>query len=225
MVDFKRPEHQAVATALKAMDHDRLVACQCWFGGGTEIVLDLGEYRLSKDLDFLCADADGYREMRSSVVAGGASALFGGHVREERAFRSDQYGVRGIISVQDIPLRFEIVREGRIGLEGHAHLALGVPRLTLADGITEELLSNADRCQDQSTAYRDAIDLGMLALYRGPFSAASLLKDERTYGDDVGRKLGWVLAQLLLRRGTPPRVPDTRNGPAVIGGGCARPDG
>jgi hypothetical protein len=51
MVDFKRPEHQAVAAALRIMDHDRLVACQCWFEGGTGIVLDLGEYRLNKDID------------------------------------------------------------------------------------------------------------------------------------------------------------------------------
>lgn len=80
MVHFKRPEHQAVAAALRAMDHDLLMRCACWFGRGTEIVLDLGEYRLSKDIDFLCADADGYREMRSLAVSRGTSALFGGDV-------------------------------------------------------------------------------------------------------------------------------------------------
>ncbi len=56
MVPFERPEHRAVATALRAMDHDLLTRCACWFGGGTEIVLDLGEYRLSKDIDFALLD-------------------------------------------------------------------------------------------------------------------------------------------------------------------------
>jgi hypothetical protein len=196
MADFRRPEHQAVASALRTMDHNLLVTCKCWFGGGTEIVLDLGEYRLSKDVDFLCADAEGYREMRTLAMSKGVSGIFGGDVREERAFKADQYGIRGIISVRGVPLRFEIVREGRIGLEGHPDLALGVPRLMPADRIAEKLLANADRCQDRSTAYRDAADLGMLALYRGPFPESALLKAEHAYGDEVGRKIAWVLERL-----------------------------
>ena len=196
MVEFNRPEHRAVAAALRTMDHDLLSRCKCWFGGGTEIVLELGEYRLSKDMDFLCSDADGYREIRSLVASRGASALFGGDVRQERAFRSDQYGVRGIISVSGIPLRFEIVREGRIGLGGRSDLALGVPRLVEADRIAEKMLANADRCQDRSTACRDAVDLGMLALYRGPFPEASLEKAEHAYGDEVVQKISWVLERL-----------------------------
>jgi hypothetical protein len=196
MLPFKRLEHRAVATALRAMDHDLLMTCACWFGGGTEIVMDLDEYRLSKDIDFLCSDADGYRKMRSLAVSRGASALFGGAVQVERALRSDQYGIRGIVSVLDIPLRFEIVRENRIALEGQSDLVLGVPRLVHADRIAEKLLANADRCQDRSTAYRDAIDLGMLALHRGPFPDAALTKAELAYGEDVVRKLEWVLERL-----------------------------
>ncbi len=71
------------------MSHDRLMTWKCWFGGGAEIVLDLGEYRLSKDIDFLCSDADGYRELRSVVMTGGAANLFGDDAQEVRAFRSD----------------------------------------------------------------------------------------------------------------------------------------
>jgi hypothetical protein len=114
----------------------------------------------------------------------------------ERALRTDQYGIRGIISVQDIPLRFEIVRENRIALDGQPDLALGVPRLVHADRIAEKLLANADRCRDRSAAYRDAIDLGMLALHRGPFPDAALTKAELAYGEDVVRKLEWVLETL-----------------------------
>jgi Nucleotidyl transferase AbiEii toxin, Type IV TA system len=196
MPGFWRPEHQAVATALLAMDHVLLEDCKCWFGRGTEIVLDLDEYRLSKDIDFLCADPAGYRQMRLLTVAAGASALFRAGVREERAFRSDQYGVRGMISVGDIALRFEIIRESRISLEGYADSTFGVPRLHLVDRVAEKMLANADRCQDRVTAYRDAADLGMLALHRGHFHEVSLKKAERAYGDDVDQKLFWVIERL-----------------------------
>jgi hypothetical protein len=196
MITFQRPEHQAVATALGAMASDLLLRCRCWFGGGTAIVLDLGEYRLSKDIDFLCADADGYRTLRSLVVAGGAAALFRPPVREVRAFRCDQYGIRGIVSAGGVPLRFEIIREARIPLDGLPHPRLGVPRLDDSHQIAEKLLANADRCRDRATAFRDAADLGMLAALRGPFPADAVVVAERAYGDDIARQLGWALDRL-----------------------------
>ncbi len=196
MRTFNRPEHQAVAAALRAMDHDWLTECRCWFGGGTEIVLDLDEYRLSKDIDFLCADAHGYRRLRSAAISGGAGAFFGNSVTLERPFRSDQYGIRAILRVCDVPLRFEIVREARIPLEGRSDPDLGVPRLAEVDRIAEKLLANADRCQDASTQFRDVADLGMLAWHRGPFPDAAFAKAEAAYGADITRKLTWALAAL-----------------------------
>ena len=50
---LRRPRHQAVATVLAQMDPGLLRGCRCWFGGGTRIVLDLDEYRVSADLGFL----------------------------------------------------------------------------------------------------------------------------------------------------------------------------
>jgi hypothetical protein len=193
---FQRPEHQAVAAALRAMDHDWLVACRCWFGGGTEIVLDLGEYRLSRDIDFLCADADGYRTLRSAAVSGGAAAFFRADVMLERPFRADQYGIRAMLRVGDVAIRFEIVREARIALDGHDDSALGVPRLAAADRVAEKLLANADRCQDASTHFRDAADLGMLALRRGPLPRLGFEKARRAYGPDIDSKLDWALTAL-----------------------------
>ena len=194
---FNRPEHQAVAAVLQAMDHDFLMNCGCWFGGGTEIVLDLGEYRLSKDIDFLCSDTNGYRTIRSAVTRQGAAGLFNSTVQQPRAFRTDQYGVRGIVSVNNIHLRFEVVREARIDLSGGPDYTLGVPRLSQTDRIAEKMLANADRCQDRSTGCRDAVDLGMLALRHGAFPEAALLKAEAAYGDDVMGKMRWVLDHLL----------------------------
>ncbi|HEY8287983.1 MAG TPA: hypothetical protein VIG49_01855, partial [Acetobacteraceae bacterium] len=62
--------------------------------------------------------------------------------------------------------------------------------------ITEKLLANADRCQDASTHFRDAADLGMIALRGGPFPAAALTKARDAYGEDVDRKLTWALTAL-----------------------------
>lgn len=162
--------------------------------------LALGEYRLSNDIDFLCADADGYRKLRSLVVYRSLAGLFGGAVGEARAFKGDQYGSRGIIVVDALPIRVEIGRKGRIPLEGQADSGLGVPRLIAADPVAEKLLANADRCQDRSTAYRDAIDLGMIALRSGPFPAAALAKAELAYGADVVSKVKWVLHRLAGRQ-------------------------
>lgn len=185
-----------MAAALRAMDHDLLLPCRCWFGGGTEIVLNLGEYRVSKDIDFLCADADGYRMLRGLAISDGAARLFGAGVRQARQFRADQYGIRGIVSVAGTALRVEIVREGRIALDGIADPALGVPRLSASDRAAEELLANADRCQDRATCYRDAIDLGMLTWRGGGLPASAFAKARLSYGDDIDRKLAWARERL-----------------------------
>jgi hypothetical protein len=52
---FERPHHQRIATLLQAFDADLLLQANCYFAGGTAIVLSLGEYRESLDVDFLCA--------------------------------------------------------------------------------------------------------------------------------------------------------------------------
>lgn len=158
----------------------------------------LGEYRLSKDIDFLCADIDGYREIRGRVVRDGAAALFDATIKTERDFRGDQYGIRGIVSVRDIPLRFEIVREARVRLTGDINHTLGVPQLALTSQIAEKLLANADRCQDRSSGFRDAIDLGMLALHHGAFPDAALAQAVQAYGPDIGHKLQWAVDRLAI---------------------------
>lgn len=195
---FKRPEHNAVATALRALDTELLLRCRCWFGGGTGIVLDLGEYRLSKDIDFICADADGYRELRSLVVQRGMGALFCAPMPQERDARCDQYGIRGFIRAKGIPLRMEIIRESRVDLTGDLHPILGVPCLSHVDQATEKLLANADRCMDPATTLRDAIDLGMIAARRGPLPTKSVEKATAVYGDDVIGKAIWAATQLQI---------------------------
>ena len=72
---------------------------RCYFGGGTAIVLRNGEYRLSLYVDFLCANLDGYRELRVAARGKGAQAVFGSDVETLRPFVAYQYGIRGLFSL------------------------------------------------------------------------------------------------------------------------------
>ena len=56
---YMRVRHLAVAKALATLDAGFLKRSQCFFGGGTRIVLELKEYRESADIDFLCSDREG----------------------------------------------------------------------------------------------------------------------------------------------------------------------
>ena len=86
---FVRPEHQIIAEMLERMDSRFLLDCECWFGGGTAIVLKLGEYRKSLDLDFLCASREGYRKLREGFFEHGVRAVFPEPVQTLREVRAD----------------------------------------------------------------------------------------------------------------------------------------
>jgi len=196
MKAFGKPEHRIIAEALGLMDRDFLTATKCWFGGGTAIVMKLGEYRRSLDLDFLCADAGGYRELRTRASELGVRAFFPEPVEAIRDFQIDQYGLRTVVRLKGQPIRFEVVREGRIDLRGHFDEDLRIPALVAADMFAEKLLANADRCQDRATAYRDAFDLGMLVKAYGRIPAEALDKAQTAYGPDIERKVAWVVGKL-----------------------------
>ena len=128
---MRRPRHQAVATVLAQMDPGRLRRRRCWFGGATRIVLDLDEYRVSGDLDFLVSEPQGYAEVRDLVRRRGVAALFapGTSLRFPREPITDQYGVRFPVQLPGgegaSPLKVEIVREARIELGDLSGLLAG----------------------------------------------------------------------------------------------------
>ncbi|MCW4116118.1 nucleotidyl transferase AbiEii/AbiGii toxin family protein [Aurantimonas sp. MSK8Z-1] len=196
MLEFRRPEHRLIGAALRALDANLLLYCRCFFGGGTAVVLRHGEYRLSLDVDFLCADADGYRELRMAATRGGIAVFFGPEAKPLREFRTDQYGLRTLFDWRGQAIKFEIVREARIALSGDLDAELGVPLLARDDQIAEKLLANADRALDRGAAHRDAIDLGFLIGGGGALPQNALRKAEAAYGQDVWRKLALVLERL-----------------------------
>ncbi|MER8462281.1 hypothetical protein [Mesorhizobium sp. M1396] len=62
--------------------------------------------------------------------------------------------------------------------------------------FAEKLLANADRCQHRATAYRDAIDLGMLTDAYGEIPIEALGKAQTAYGPDIQHKVAWVANKL-----------------------------
>lgn len=196
MKEFQRDEHRIIAALLRSMNHAQLQACQCFFGGGTAIVLTHGEYRRSLDIDFLCSDREGYRALRSLVGTSDVMRLFPPGVRLVRDAVADTYGVRALLDYEGLLLKLEFIREGRVEVSGSRDPDLGVPMLCLSDMVTEKLLANADRCYDRAVAYRDAIDLGHLIRQHGGFPSGAVEKAETAYGDDIARKMTGVLRHL-----------------------------
>ena len=152
-----------VLTALNALDAVFLARCECYFGGGTRIVLALGEYRESADIDLLCASRAGYRTLRSTVTDTSLGSIGKSRLKLAREVIADRYGIRTFLDVGGEKLKLEIILEGRIGLAGGAANELPVPVLDAASCCAEKFLANADRWNDESALGRDAIDLAFMA--------------------------------------------------------------
>ena len=187
---FVRPTHRKVAALLAMLDSGFLENANCFFGGGTRIVLELGEYRESRDIDFLCADRDGYRLLRETVTEASLGQVFSMPPTLAREVRSDQYGIRTFIEVDGTKLKFEIIRESRINIEGDTVASIPVACLTRRHCFAEKFLANADRGHDASTLSRDVVDLAfMTAGWPNEDTEAGFAIATTAYGDAVGRTL------------------------------------
>lgn len=197
---FKRPLHEVVSRHLARLDASFLAECHCYFGGGTRIVLDLDEYRESKDIDFLCADKDGYRKLRETVTEQSLGRIAQGQVLLAREVRADMYGIRTRLGSDDSALKFEIVREARITLADARIKGIAVPSLSHSSALAEKFLANADRGLDRSTLSRDAIDLAfMIESWPAEDASSGYAMAVEAYGADTARKLAAVLDLLKDR--------------------------
>jgi hypothetical protein len=174
-----RPRHKTVLAALHSLDSAFLARCECYFGGGTRIVLALGEYRESADIDFLCASRAGYRALRGTVTDTSLGRIAKSRLALAREVISDRYGIRTFLDIGGEKLKIEIILEGRVNLSGGAADDLRVPALDPESCCAEKFLANADRWNDESALGRDAIDLAFMAAkwertaLRAGFSAAT----------------------------------------------------
>ncbi|MCW3784183.1 nucleotidyl transferase AbiEii/AbiGii toxin family protein [Defluviimonas salinarum] len=184
-VSFRRDHHNAILEVLRSLDGEFFARSKCYFGGGTAIVLELDEYRESVDVDFLCADREGYRDLRSALA--GASGLDrvlrpGADLEVLREVRADQYGIRTFIRSQGVTIKFEILREARIGLDGEVDPRFGVPVLSRELMFAEKLLANSDRWYAPEVLSRDILDLSVMILRWGDIPERAWIIAEEAYG-------------------------------------------
>jgi hypothetical protein len=202
---FKREHHLRIATILQSLNADILKEHECYFGGGTAIVLARDEYRESVDIDFLVSDKSGYRELRQLLTgAKGIAAIVRPDARliSSREIRADQYGIRTMLKAGNVDIKFEIVFEGRITLDSPSSKdrICGVTSLTELDMGASKLLANSDRWSDTSVFNRDVIDLAMLELPT-PLKRSAIEKAKTAYGDSIDISLKKSIDNFKNRRG------------------------
>lgn len=151
----ERPHHAIVMKVLCSLP-PLISECGASFGGGTYCSMICGEYRRSDDIDFLCSDQDGYRELRYSIDEN----FFNGIA--VRKMKIDRYAIRCMLEVDNTPIKFEIVSENSLDV-----IPINDPRFPVLvtspeDLAAAKLLANSDRWPDAMTTSRDILDFGML---------------------------------------------------------------
>jgi hypothetical protein len=186
---------------LAALDADFLARAKCYFGGGTRIALALAEYRESADIDLLCADREGYRDLRSTVTGKSLGRIARGELALAREVVADRYGIRTFVQVEQEKIKFEIVGEGRITITGDVEPGCPIPVLTHLSCFAEKFLANADRWNDESFLGRDVIDLAFMAATWDPADAAAGLAQARdAYGKVVEDALKKAVQEMSERK-------------------------
>lgn len=198
---FERPHHQRIAQLLLSLNGKLLGDSHCYFGGGTAIALRFGEYRESVDVDFAISDPDHYRDVRQMIRnASNLTPLMREDIDAfplEREIRVDQYGIRTMVNVAGVAVKFEIIYEARITLDepGEDDMLCGVPTLSVIDMAATKLLANSDRGLDGSVMSRDVIDLAMMKLDLQTLRKA-IAKAETAYGEailqDLEKSIYWL---------------------------------
>ena len=180
-MDFEIGHHQLIHRILEGFNCEFLSECRAYFGGGTLISLDLGEYRTSNDIDFICSLGSDYRKLRNTISDRNPRILLKNNSDLEiERFTADQYGIRMAIVVDGIPIKTQIIA---------ARFELDLPRqpiwspvecLSITDCFTSKLLANADRYADPSVHSRDLIDLAFLRNSQ-PIPPLAIEKAEAAY--------------------------------------------
>jgi Nucleotidyl transferase AbiEii toxin, Type IV TA system len=181
-MDFKVNRHQIIHQILKGLNRDLLSECRAYFGGGTLISLDLGEYRTSNDIDFICPFGDNYSRLRRSINELTPQILLmdDSHLEISR-ITIDQYGIRLGIVANGVTIKTEIIAEAGFELDPPRQPNWSpVQCLSVSDCFTSKLLANADRYNDSSVRSRDLIDLAHLRL-AGSIPTSAIAKSEAAY--------------------------------------------
>lgn len=184
MSKYSIKHHQVIESALDNFNADFFCEHNIIFGGGTRIALELGEFRESVDIDFLCPNKESYRAVREQVT----NINLGNLVKEEftylRDVRADRDAVRTVIDYQGTKIKLEFVSFDNYDLSATIDKSqFPVPFLDQTSCFYTKLLANADRKLIEP--YKDIFDI--LAMFNAwgsiPEQAISLA--ESHYGKKV----------------------------------------
>ncbi|MBO3463814.1 nucleotidyl transferase AbiEii/AbiGii toxin family protein [Aetokthonos hydrillicola Thurmond2011] len=180
---FSFEHHNNILTILNAFNPEVLEKASAYFGGGTLLALEYGEYRLSKDIDFLFPfGSENYRYLRNLIYDEGIVALFQSTTDIELGETTiNQYGIRFPVVVNETTIKVEIVANGMFTLDSPVYpIWAKIPCLSISDRFTSKLMANADRWNDSSTQSRDLIDLAILRV-NSEIPPQAIAKAEESY--------------------------------------------
>jgi hypothetical protein len=123
---FRRAIHNQVLQVLQSLNRNFLESCQVYFGGGTLLTLCYGEYRLSRDIDFLCSYGEAFSRLRIALYDHCYDALFDRSkldgIQLPRELRADRDGVR-FAGLDQLAIQFGLSLTERNLAEGRSPLA------------------------------------------------------------------------------------------------------
>lgn len=106
---FRHSIHNDILQILSAVNHDFFRDCSILFGDGTMLALSYGEYRLSRDIDFLCPYGEPFSTLRCRVFEDGYSAVFNLNLCDQITFPGDiianSYGIRFAVQTATTTLK------------------------------------------------------------------------------------------------------------------------
>jgi Nucleotidyl transferase AbiEii toxin, Type IV TA system len=182
-MSFKFDFHNQILTILESFNSEILINACAYFGGGSVIALDFGEYRWSKDIDFICPiSTSGYKYLRTVVFDSGYEGLFN-NLNKIKIGRgtTNQYAIRMVVNVDEVPIKTEIIAESRFQLDAPRYPEWSpVPCLSINDCFTSKLLANSDRFMDDSVEARDLMDLAVMRVH-SPIPSEAIEKAEKAY--------------------------------------------
>ena len=194
MPDWTHSRHAKVMRILRSMNRDFLMDARCFFGGGTRIVMELGEYRRSDDMDFMVSDIAGWRKIRSQITNRSLGPLFCQEPQLAREVRADRYGIRTFVMTEGEPIKLEVIHEGRHDLGGQLLPDWPVPVMGRESLMAQKLMATADRGLDKRFHLRDVVDLAfMVASWGNEAFAEGMEMAQTAYGESVRKGLADAL--------------------------------
>ena len=176
--------HQVIESALRNFNADFFCVNNIMFGGGTRIALELGEFRESIDIDFLCANRASYRSVREQVTNLSLGKLVKYDFTYVREIRADRDAVRTIIKYGGITIKLEFISFDNYELTSCVDFEkFPIPFLDRSSCYYTKLLANADRKFIEP--YKDLFDI--LAMYKewGSIPENAIVLAEKHYGKKV----------------------------------------